>query len=268
MSASLLSDATRTALADLQERVRQIEGVRSTSEQPSVSTGSSPLDALLPAGGLQRGTLWECFPGLQSACGGGTGTLTMLLAKALAADGGAVVVVDRDKTFSPPAAVALGIPWEQLLIVQPHNAQEELWAIDQSLRCAGVAAVWAPLKKIGDHDFRRLQLAAESGEVVGLLLRDTPWRKEPSWAHVQIAVSSLASGEHQFSKSSRHLQVAVIRVRGAKLNASSKRAIVSIDEVTGQFSQKNVSHPTSDHVARRLYPFPPVANPAADRTTA
>ena len=104
-------------------------------------------------------------------------------------------MIDREGTFHPPAAVALGIPWQQLLVVRPQNAQEELWAIDQALRCAGVAAVWAPLNRIGTHDFRRLQLAAESSEAVGLLLRNKPWRKEPSWAHMQIAVTPLASEE-------------------------------------------------------------------------
>ena len=285
MPAPDLSSATRDALAQLQERMRQIEGARAAGEHPPVGTGCPRLDALLPAGGLQRGTLLECFPAAQSSGGTGPGMLAMLLAKAAAASGEAVVVVDREKTFYPPAAVALGIPWEQLLVVRPRNAKEELWAIDQSLRCAGVAAVWAPLVKIGAHDFRRLQLAAESSEVVGLLLRDSPWRKEPSWAHVQIAVapSFIAAGRKpsgesrrhtgrlaplRFPHQHRHLQVTVLRIRGAKLNATAKRAVVQIDEVTGQFHQQPFRSASVNHVLHPVHPFPVVARAAADRGTA
>ena len=262
MPAPAFSTATRAALAQLQERMHQIGGGRKVSAHPPVRTGCSGLDALLPAGGLQRGTLVEYFPATRNGSGHGLSTLAMLLAKALSADGGAVVVIDREKTFYAPAAVALGIPWPQLLVVQPQNAQDELWAIDQSLRCAGVAAVWAPLAKLGAHDFRRLQLAAESSEAVGLLLRDAPWRKEPSWAHVQLVVTPLAERK-PFGESGRRLRVETIRIRGAKLNAAAKRTVVQIDEVTGQFRETS-----PDHVPHPVHSFPALAGATADRDTA
>ena len=295
MPAPEFSAATCEALAQLQERMHQIGGVRRIDTQPPVSTGSPGVNALLPAGGIERGTLLECFPTLRNSSGNGLGTLAMLVAKALSADGGAVVVIDREKTFYAPAAAALGIPWPKLLVVQPRNAQDELWAIDQALRCAGVAAVCAPLAKLGAHDFRRLQLAAESSEAVGLLLRDSPWRKQPSWAHVQLAVTPLASGErklpefasrlvrdckahgkhnqgantprspHRFQ---RYLQVDVLRIRGAKLTAAAKRAVVPIDEVTGQFCKQSVHQVSNHHATRALCSFSPVARTTADRDTA
>jgi hypothetical protein len=43
--------------------------------------------------------------------------------------------------------------------------------MDQALRCSGVGAVIAPLRRVDERDSRRLQLAAESSGVSGFILR-------------------------------------------------------------------------------------------------
>ena len=97
----------------------------------------------------------------------------MVAAREAAAEGGAIVVMDRRGEFYPPAAAALGVNLDNMIVIRAANKKDELWALDQALRCVGVAAVWAPVERIDWRTFRRLQLAAETGGGLGLLLRST-----------------------------------------------------------------------------------------------
>jgi hypothetical protein len=215
--------------------------------------------------------------------------LALALARCLAADGGALVVIDRAKTFYPPAALALGVAAASLIIVRPATAADELWAIDQALRSSAVAAVWAPLEKLSAHDFRRLQLAAEQSGAVGLFLRP-PWtRWQPSWAHVRVVCAPTSSGRARLPPSlspagtklhgvqykppgsagaspsqairaptSRVLHIEVIRVRGGTLGAAGRSVELEMDETTGELQQR------TNHVTHSLPPFSALAAATAD----
>jgi hypothetical protein len=183
---SPLNQPNLSIVRELQTRLREMEeSARSESLTP-VSTGCDAFDTLWPAGGVERGTLVEWFPSPLAEHGSGCATLALVVARQIAAEGGALVVVDRAKTFYPPAALALKIARQSLIIVRPASAADELWAIDQALRSSAVAAVWAPLEKLSGHDFRRLQLATEQSGAVGLFIRPARMRWQPSWAHVQM----------------------------------------------------------------------------------
>ncbi|HQY87838.1 MAG TPA: hypothetical protein PK402_04215 [Tepidisphaeraceae bacterium] len=85
--------------------------------------------------------------------------------------GGAIVWIDADSTLFPPALFAMGVSPHQLIIVRPRQLDLVRAAV-QCLRCAGAAAVIVPLPaKITRVEARRIQLAAEHGNSLGILLR-------------------------------------------------------------------------------------------------
>jgi len=181
-------------VAALRRQVERLEKPQPPADDRTLSTGSPALDGLLPGGGLRRGSLVEYLsPGavfLSAGCAGsGTGTLALCAAREACADGRALVVVDRRRTFYPPAAIGWGFDLASLLILQPADDGAELWAIDQSLRCPGVGAVYAPCGTLDVRDFRRLQLAAEAGGTLGILLRPDRLRGQPTWADVQWRIA-------------------------------------------------------------------------------
>ena len=194
--------------------------------RPVVPSGFRPLDALLPAGGLRPGSLVEWLAdGDTVATGGGAATLAFAVACRLGTtDGGKgagggparprmIVVVDRTGWFHPPAV----LPWlndeRRLVVARPSRDDDEIWAIDQALRCTGVAAVLAwPRATIGRRSrvrcgtrpaeslqqwstaMRRWQLAAAASGAVGLLVRPRAALADPSWAESRIVVSPESSG--------------------------------------------------------------------------
>jgi hypothetical protein len=95
-----------------------------------------------------------------------------LAAKATAVPGAARAVVwfDPHHTFYPPAILPHA-PLKHLCVLRPRE-EDLLWAVTECLRCAGVGAVIAaPPARMTRVEARRLQLAAEQGGGVGVLLR-------------------------------------------------------------------------------------------------
>lgn len=186
-------DARRELLEDLRRQLRQIERTPRRGEGPPVvSTGVEALDRLLPDGGLGAGTLLEW---LGEGEGSGAATLAVVLSgRLLQVRGGGAVVIDGPREFYPPAADALGIPLDRLVVVQPANARDALWALEQSLRSAGVTAALSWVEELDDRTFRRLQLAAEAGGGVGMLLRPGRCRAGPSWAEARLEVQPQPAG--------------------------------------------------------------------------
>lgn len=87
------------------------------------------------------------------------------------ASGRTLVWVDSTGLFYPPAAIGAGILPEQMCVLRPRPA-DLVWATIESLRCRSVGAVVAlmmqPLTRV---EVRRLQLAAEKGGGVAVLIR-------------------------------------------------------------------------------------------------
>jgi protein ImuA len=192
----------RNDLAVLRRKVQSLEvqGRQQWKEESKISTGVEALDQMLPDAGLARGTLVEWFMG--STCntigwGSGAGILAMRAACEAAREGGYVMVFDRQRRFFPPAAAAWGLDLGQLVVVRPTSLRDELWALDQALRCQAIAAVWGYWEQVDWRWFRRLQLSAEQGGALGLLLRPGHLRGEPSWSDVQWYVEPQKPGSQK-----------------------------------------------------------------------
>ncbi len=241
----------------LREQLARWEARRPLRDTSSISSGCAALDALLPWGGLPRGALIECLERDEGV--GGAGTLALILARQVAVEGGAIVIFDPRRWFYPPAAALLGIDLETVLVIQAPQTRDQLWAVDQCLRCPAVAAVWAPLAQLDPRDFRRLQLAAESGGGLGLLVRGSAARQQPSWSDLQLLIHPLACGAEDV-RSGRRLRVELTRCRQARSGGTIE---LEIDEVTG--AMHTVSCP---HEAYRLHPAAQLAHTTSDRRSA
>lgn len=182
--------ATHRIVQQLQEQIRQCERQGSHGSAQIVSSGFAALDEILPAGGLRRGTLAEW---LAARPGSGASLLALVAASQASRQRGRTIIVDRHGRFNPLPALALGISPASLVVVRPQNVADELWAIDQALRCRGVGAVVAWPERVSGHAFRRLQLAVEASGALGSLVRPASARSEPTWADVRLGVEPQAS---------------------------------------------------------------------------
>ena len=198
----------------------------------TVTTGFPSLDRLLPAGGVRRGSLIEWLAGDASPDdAGGAISLACAVAcrladprqgdQARASRAATIVVIDRGQRFYPPAV----IPWldaladttgkgggrPHLVVARPSRDDDELWTIDQALRCPGVAAVLAWPRRVHATAMRRWQLASRASGAVGLLVRGLSERRpvgEPTWADAKVAISPVA-GEPDADLAVRRLRLSL-----------------------------------------------------------
>jgi hypothetical protein len=238
---------TRDRLIDgLRQQLRRW-GTTGADKATVFSCGAATIDQLLPEGGLRPGMLVEW---LSASSGSGAATLGLLNAREACREGGVLVVVDRSQTFYPPAAAAWGVDLERLIVVRPKTIRDELWAAVQSLRSPVVAAVWAKFERLESRAFRRLQLAAEAGRAVGVLLRPATARGQPTWATVRLEVSPLSVVRNplhlnQGQRAANHgrlTQVRLVHCRGGRAGGSTT---LEIDDVarTVQSGSPYDSHP-------------------------
>ncbi|MDA1018057.1 MAG: hypothetical protein O3A00_26825 [Planctomycetota bacterium] len=182
----------------LSQLSRQIRGMeRSTVHKQqrlhdaptAISTGINALDQTLPDGGILPGSVWEC---LAVGDGSGAGTISLAVAAHVMrrhASQGELVIVDRHREVYPPALASWRIALERTVVVQPGDSREALWALEQAMRCRGVAVTIGWIDQMANHAYRRLQLAAQRGGGVGLLIRSARFRRSTCWADARLLVS-------------------------------------------------------------------------------
>ena len=265
------SDPRGDLLRQLRGQLGRSVALASAAEGEEVvtfSSGVAAVDRLLPGGGLRHGMLVEW---LAEQPGCGAGTLGLLAAREACRAGGVMVVLDRAQTFYPPAAAAWGVDPARLIVLRPRTARDEIWAAVQALRSPVVAAVWTPIDRLDGRNFRRLQLAAEAGRTLGVLVRGASARGQPSWADVRVGARDWGLGTRNQGEfpspqppapnSLRCVRVSVLHCRGGWSGGS---ALVGIDEAAHEVREvtKAVSRRLSV-VSEQVWPIADSQEPIA-----
>ncbi|HEX3997263.1 MAG TPA: hypothetical protein VHX65_01815 [Pirellulales bacterium] len=244
----MLASSSQAEIVDaLREQVQRLEVARRPAV-PSFSSGCGALDRILPGQGLHRGTLVEYL----AEIGSGGAALALIASREACRDGGALVVIDRGRSFHPPAAANLGIELANVVFVRPRTRKDFLWALNQSLSCLGVGGVVCWPERLDSKAFRQLQLAAESAGNIGLLIRPPSVRGHPAWSDMQLLVEARPStgaprGLAQFPmpceeivpvpfSAGRRLRVEVVRCRNGTPGAVVQ---LELDDETGTLQESH-----------------------------
>ncbi|MBO6782400.1 MAG: hypothetical protein JJ899_03880 [Alphaproteobacteria bacterium] len=194
-------------LQRLRGRIAALErsgnGVRTDDSGEALPFGVAELDGHLPWGGLAAGAVHEILDGdlrkipqksekatkyLLKAKhedgfqGAVTGFAAALAGKAQAARAAPVVWIaprlERRESLYGPGLLEFGLDPANLVVVRIPSGSEfgatALWAMEEALRAPAVGLVCAEIEEMDLTASRRLQLAAEAGNGLGLLLRRAP----------------------------------------------------------------------------------------------
>lgn len=242
-------------IAELRRRMREAEGgFGDAGLRAHRSTGIEALDAALPGGGFPAGALVEVF---ERPEGGGASTFACIAARAAARDGGRIAWIDAAGDFYPPAALALGLDADRLLVVRPATNRsggqaDALWAFFQTIRSRAVAASVAALRGLSMPMTRRLQLAAEEGGGVALLLRPEREAAAPSAAAVRLRAAPVPSdpaGAFSRALGPRRFAVEMARARGGLAGAAM---VVEVDDAGGAVPRVSAASVGSGDERRRI----------------
>lgn len=174
-SASSPSAGRANRLRRARETVRRLEGRPGRADTvPRLSLdGGGPIDRHLPEAGLALGCLHE-FVLPDGRDGAGLGLTAWLLGRLVARAGGKPVLwVDdpRSGPLLPQGLGWLGLAADRLVQVRAGPPVDRLWAMEEAARSPALAGVVGAVDRLDLTATRRLQLAAETGGGLCLLLR-------------------------------------------------------------------------------------------------
>jgi protein ImuA len=168
---------------ELREQVRRLERTHSAAHPGRAARplGLPAIDALLPEGGLLAGALHEIEAGPASSgrVAAHDGAALSFAAFLLGRLGPGTILWCRQPTGlhdAPPYAPALAQWFDpaRLLMVTTRREEDLFWAMEEGLRCPGIAAVLGETRAADPTAGRRLSLAAEKNGRPALLLRAQP----------------------------------------------------------------------------------------------
>jgi len=202
------SVASRATLSQVwrAESLAHAEGVT----EPS---GFASLDAELPGGGWPVGAMTEILhDGPETFA---WPLLLPALGRAVAARGRPVALIGAPWLPFSPSLAAQGVPPEALLWVRSDASAARLWACEQALRCADVAAVLAWLPQARVSELRRLQLAAAQYDSLLWVFRPSAQAGQASPARLRLRVEAGGGGDED---SADMLAVHLLKRRGPPLD--------------------------------------------------
>lgn len=199
-------------ILELASRIRQMERCRSArSDEGSAPRGMEELQRVLPPAEQLKGRLieWLC-----DRRGTGSVSLALWMTQSVI-QRELMVVVDGHRQWYPPGLLSVVKDLRQVVFVQPPNGLDALWSVEQALRTRGVGAVVCEVERLSPAVFRRLQLAAETGGTIGILLRPDSARQQPSWADYRLGVRPLADsqGARDAVTSKRRVLIELLRAK-------------------------------------------------------
>jgi protein ImuA len=179
----------------LRQQLRAIEGAGDRSH-PVLPFGLGPIDERLADAGLRRDALHEVAG--ESMAWGDDAAATLFLAGIAARVSRDVLWVVRARDLFAPGLYQAGLHPSRVLYAEARDDAELLALMEEGLRHRGLGAVIGEARRVPTAATRRLQLAAEGGSTIALLLKQ-PQREGtdpfglPSAAVTRWRVSSAPS---------------------------------------------------------------------------
>lgn len=165
--------AANPVIADLQARIAHLAG-GAARVRKILPFGLPEIDRRLPGGGLGLGCLHEIAGGGNGAV---DGAAAAMFAAGIAArtNGKVLWIVTRADLFAP-AIAQVGLSPDRVIHVEAGDEKALLACFEEGLRHGGLGAVVAETAHLSMTASRRLQLAAEGSDTVGLAVRR--WRRQ------------------------------------------------------------------------------------------
>ncbi len=156
-----------------------------------VSSGFEALDKLLPERGWPRGALTEILTERE-----GVGAIRLLVPAMARLSGDKRWLVFIAPPYIPyaPAFARRGVDLSRILVVHDRDGRDRLWAFEQALCSGTCSAVFAWLPYTDPASLRRLQLAAEAGDAMGVVFRSQRAPDDVSLAALRLKLTAIDSG--------------------------------------------------------------------------
>lgn len=168
-----MPDTKRDIIAQLQKDLLLLQGYKPPGTLASTNMGLGSIEKAFPNACFPTGAIHE-FISLETEHAAATSGFVSGLLGNLMRAGKACIWISRSRNLFPPAINFFGVAPDQIIFIDLQKDKDLLWAMEEALKCEGLAAVVGEIDAIDFTASRRLQLAVEKSRVTGFLLRHRP----------------------------------------------------------------------------------------------
>ncbi|GAC1312794.1 MAG: hypothetical protein NVSMB24_34990 [Mucilaginibacter sp.] len=165
----------RDIINRLQKDILLCQGFNPPAADTASVVGLGPVEAAFPNAVFPVGAIHEFITSGREQAAASIGFMAGLIS-GLAKKGGACLWVSVSGILFPPSLTAFDVEPDRMIFIDVEREKDVLWAMEEALKCEGLAAVFAEVRDISFAQSRRLQLAVEGSKVTGFLLRNDPRR--------------------------------------------------------------------------------------------
>ena len=158
-------------IADLRRTVQAIAG-ENVQAMPTLPFGLDAIDGRLAGNGLRLDALHEVAG--EGASWGDDSAAVLFMAGIVARLSGPVLWVVRTRDLFAPGLFQAGLDPRRVIYAEARDDEELLALMEDGLRHRSLCAVLGEARRVSTASTRRLQLSAQGGPAVALLLKQTP----------------------------------------------------------------------------------------------
>jgi protein ImuA len=163
-----VSVSNPSVIEELRDTLRAIEG-DGHKRRETLPFGVPALDQRLASGGLRLDALHEIAAATPDL--GDDASATLFMAGIAARAWGPILWVVRRRDLFAPGLYQSGLSPERVIYAEATDDAELLALMEEGLRHRGLGAVIGEVKRAATASTRRLQLAAEGGRTIALLMK-------------------------------------------------------------------------------------------------
>ncbi|AWO01355.1 Error-prone repair protein ImuA [Chitinophaga alhagiae] len=179
-------------IAQLQKDILLLQGLRPACNSGVVDVGLGPVKNAFPGATFPTGAIHEFVSEAAEHAAASAGFISGLLG-ALMQNGSVCLWISTSGTIFPPALKAFGIEPDRVFFITLQREKDVLWAMEEALKCEGLAAVVGEVRELDFTASRRLQLAVEQSRATGFVLRHQPRRLHATACTSRWRITPLAS---------------------------------------------------------------------------
>ena len=159
-------------IAQLQKDILPLQGFKPVAGNIGFDGGLGSIKEAFPNASFPLGAIHEFFCSKAEDVSASGGFIAGILS-AIMQKGGVSIWISSGMIY-PPALRSFGIEPDKIIFIYLEKEKEVLWAMEEALKCEGLAAVIAETSEISFTASRRFQLAVEQSRVTGFIIRRNP----------------------------------------------------------------------------------------------
>jgi protein ImuA len=160
-------------IAQLQKDILPLQGYKPVAGNDGFDAGLGYIKKAFPNASFPLGAIHEFYCNGIEDVSASSGFISGIVS-AIMQKGGVSIWISSSQMIFPPALKAFGIEPDKIIFVYLQKEKDILWAMEEALKCDGLAAVIAETQELSFTASRRFQLAVEQSRVTGFIIRCNP----------------------------------------------------------------------------------------------